>query len=117
MKGLSLLIGSFLLLSFRLFGIEENRFAPEHLSAHCQSASSEKITPALFPTSSPAIIPDSPRLFGEQTGSDHSNKAKASFVDLQNFYFPKSLPVTAADWTSRPTPQQPLFILFRNLRL
>src|SRR5690554_4749717 len=106
MKGLSLLIGSFLLLSSHLFGIEESRFAPGYLSDHCPSASNEKITPALFPTSSPAIIPDSPRVFGEQTGSDHSNKTKGSFVDVRNFYFHKSLPVTARDWTSHPTPQQ-----------
>ena|SRR5690554_1296023 len=117
MKGLLLLIGSFLLFSFQLFGIEENCSVPGYPSDDCPVESIEKITPALSPTPSPAIIPDSPRVFGEQTGSDHSYKAKASFIDVQNFFSPEFLPVPGPDWRTRPSAKESLFILFRNLRL
>lgn len=117
MKGLLLLIGSFGLLSFQLFGIEEDHAAQGIPSGDCPAASIEKIIPVLFPASSPAIIPDSPRLFGEQNGSDHSNKDKASLIEVQKFFFSPFLPTSVLKWTSRTGAKPALFILFRNLRL
>lgn len=117
MKRLLLLIGSFLSVSFHLFGIEENRLIPVYPLDFCDKECCENIAPALLPAASPAIIPDIPRVLGEQTGSDHPGKAKASFGDARIFFSLWFSWVIRPGYITSASPKEPLFILFRNLRI
>lgn len=119
MKRPLLLFVALLLFYIPLFGVEEgnaNNSIP--LVDLYQQDICETLDEVLSPASSPAIIPDLPRVIGEQNNSDQSKKIRADFHDIQGFVLGEvQCPTILNKWANRPILRKSLFILFRNLRI
>ena len=115
MKRLSVLIGAFLLFTPSLFGRYENNtkaadfFEPDQI---------EKLSTLTCHPDSPIVLPTSVQYLAEQSPSDQFKKIKTFLGASFYFFCPKSFnPAILNQWANLPTLSNPLFILFRNLRL
>lgn len=115
MKRLLVLFGAFLLFASPLFGRYENNTKAADLFEPDQS---EKLSTLTCPPSSPVVLPTSVQYLAEQSPSDQFKKTKAFLGASFSFFYPKSFyPTVLNQWVNLPTLSNPLFILFRNLRL
>lgn len=115
MKRLLVLFGAFLLFASPFFGRHEIETTAAVLF---ESDQSEKLSTLAHPPASPVVLPSGIQYLAEQSHSDQSNKTKAFLGASFCFSCPKSFyPILLNQWVNLPTLSNPLFILFRNLRL
>lgn len=118
MRKLLVLFGAFLLLTCALFGAEKNNDKEVVLFQVIQNGSFEKLNSRTYPPASALILPNSVQYLAEHNPSDQSKKIKAFLGASFYFFYHKTLfPTVLNKWVKTTTLSNPLFILFRNLRL
>lgn len=118
MGKLLVLLAAFLLFACHLFGTEkskDNGTVPLEL---IQEELFEELGTITYPPASPVILPDSVQYLAEQNPSDQLKKTKAFLGSSFGFISHKSVfPTVFERWGNNLVLSNPLFILFRNLRL
>jgi hypothetical protein len=118
MRKLLVLFGAFLLFICPLFGTEKNNDKGPVLLELSQEELFEELSAITYPPTSPVILPYSLQYLAEHSPSDQFKKIKAFLGSSFNFFYHKSLfPALLDTRVSNPVLSNPLFILFRNLRL
>lgn len=112
------LFGVFLLFTCSIFGTEKSNNSGTVPLELIQEELFEELGTITYPSASPVILPYSLQYAAEQNPSDQLKKNKAFLGSSFYFFYHKSLFAAVLDKrVKNPVLSNPLFILFRNLRL